>query len=245
MSYPIKNMYVEVLDPKYLDKPREFERQKQINLNLLTSFIAVGSTGSFKTNSVLQIILAYGDVWDSFTLCARTTDEPLYRWFTDYMQEQLRLGKIQWSLICDDLSELPPLDAPKGAKDAPYSYGSEKSLNHCVIVDDYIMSSPAKLAVLNDMFTRGRKYGITLFVMSQDWRQTPLYFKRNATYFILKAIPPRQIKRIAGDVTSDITPEEFVKRYSAAMKEPHDFFLVDKSQSSMGRPELLYRRNLG
>jgi hypothetical protein len=29
------------------------------------------------------------------------------------------------------------------------------------------------------------------------------------------------------------------------MKEPHDFFLVDKSQSSMGRPELLYRRNLG
>lgn len=114
-----------------------------------------------------------------------------------------------------------------------------------MIVDDYIMSSPAKLAVLNDMFTRGRKYGITLFVMSQDWRQTPLYFKRNATYFILKAIPPRQIKRIAGDVTSDITPEEFVKRYSAAMKEPHDFFLVDKSQSSMGRPELLYRRNLG
>lgn len=93
MSYPIKNMYVEVLDPKYLDKPREFEHQKQINLNLLTSFIAVGSTGSFKTNSVLQIILAYGDVWDSFTLCARTTDEPLYRWFTDYMQKQLRLGK--------------------------------------------------------------------------------------------------------------------------------------------------------
>jgi hypothetical protein len=74
MSYPIKNMYVEVLDPKYLDKPREFERQKQINLNLLTSFIAVGSTGSFNTNSVLQIILGYGDVWDSFTFCARTTD---------------------------------------------------------------------------------------------------------------------------------------------------------------------------
>ena len=245
MSYPIKNMYVEVLDPKYLDKPRMFERQKQINLNLLTSFIAVGSTGSFKNNSVLQIILAYGDVWDSFTLCARTTDEPLYRWFADHMEEQLRLGKIRWSLICDDLSDLPPLDAPKGQKNAPYSYGSEKQLSHCVLVDDYILSSPAKLAVLNDMFTRGRKYGITLFVMSQDWRQTPLYFKRNATYFILKAIPPRQIKRIAGDVTSDITPEEFVRLYHSAMKESHDFFLVDKSISSMGKSELMYRRNLG
>ena len=244
MSWPIQNMYVDVLHPKYLDKPRVFERQKQINLNLLSSFIAVGSTGSFKTNSVLQIILAYGDVWDSFTLCARTTDEPLYRYFKDYMEEQLRLEKIQWSLICDDLSDLPPLDVPKGQKDAPYSYGSEKQLSHCVIVDDFIMSSPSQLAVLNDMFTRGRKYGITLFVMSQDWRQTPLYFKRNATYFILKAIPPRQIRRIAGDVTSDITTEEFVRKYNAAMKEPHDFFLVDKSVSSMGTPHM-YRRNLG
>ena len=239
-------MYTKVLDPKYLDPPREFERQKQIHLNLLSSFVVVGSTGSFKTNSVLQTILAYGDVWDSFTLCARTTDEPLYRWFKDHMDQQLRLEKIQWSLICDDLSDLPPLDAPKGGqqKDAPYSYGSEKQLNHCVIVDDFILSSPSKLAVLYDMFTRGRKYGITLFVMSQDWRHTPLYFKRNATYFILKAIPPRQIRRIAGDISSDLTTEEFVHKYKEAIKEPHDFFLVDKSVSSMGTPHM-YRRNLG
>ena len=94
MSWPIQNMYVDVLDPKYLDKPRKFDpvRQKQIHLNLLTTFIAVGSTGSFKTNSVLQIILAYGPVWDSLLLCSRTLDEPLYNWYRDYMVEQKREG---------------------------------------------------------------------------------------------------------------------------------------------------------
>ena len=113
MSWPIKNMYLDVLDPKYLDKPRTFDHQKQIHLNLLSIFIAVGSTGSFKTNSVLQIILAYGPVWDSFTLCAKTLDEPLYNWLKDYLAEQKRQGKIKWYRVCDDLLDLPPLDPPK------------------------------------------------------------------------------------------------------------------------------------
>ena len=267
MSWPIQNMYTDVLDPKYLDKSRTFERQKQIQLNLLSIFIIVGSTGSFKTNSALQIILAYGAVWDSFTLCAKTLDEPLYNWFRDYMAQQKRQGHTKWYRVCDDLLDLPPLDRPKQpgpllddsdddeegdddgkkqqGKPEPYYYGAEKQLNHCIIVDDAIMESPKKLAVLHDYVTRGRKYGITLFVLSQDWYRTPLYWKRNATYFVLKAIPPRQLKRLAGDVTSDITPSEFVEKYNASMQKKHDFLLVDKSLTSAGQMELMFRRNLG
>ena len=259
----MQNMYVDVLDRKYLEKPRTFDRQQQIHLNLLSLFIAVGSTGSYKTNSVLQIILAYGEVWDSVTLCAKTLDEPLYAWYRDYLAEQKRQGKIKWYRICDDLADIPPLDRPKQPQpmvdsddeseddepkgEEPYYYGKEKLLNHCIIADDWIMESPKKLAVLNDAVTRGRKYGITLFVMSQDWYRTPLYFKRNATYFVLKAIPPRALKRAAGDITNDITAEEFVNRYKAAMVAPHDFFLVDRSLSTMahGNLELMFRRNLG
>ena len=215
---------------------------------------------------MLQIILAYGAVWDSFTLCAKTLDEPLYNWFRDYVAEQKRQNQIKWYRVCDDLLDLPPLDRPKQpgplmidsddddeddgdeaqqAKQESYYFGIEKQLNHCIIVDDAIMESPKKLAVLHDYVTRGRKYGITLFILSQDWYRTPLYWKRNATYFVLKAIPPRQLKRLAGDVTSDITPSEFVEKYNAAMQEKHDFLFVDKSLSSAGKMELLFRRNLG
>jgi hypothetical protein len=144
---------------------------------------------------VLQIILAYGPVWDSFTLCAKTLDEPLYNWFHDYMAEQKREGHIKWYRVCDDLLDLPPLDRAKrlsplmsdsdddededdekqkkDPKEEPYHYGAEKQLNHCIIVDDVIMESPKKLAVLHDYVTRGRKYGITLFILSQHWYRTP------------------------------------------------------------------------
>jgi hypothetical protein len=263
-AWPIQNMYEEVLSPEHLDKPRTFERQELIKLNLLSIFIAVGATGSYKTNSVLQIFLAYGPIWDSVTLSAKCLDEPLYNWFKTYLAEQKRQGKIKWYRISDDLAAIPPLDRPKQPQplmdsdddesaddqlesDEPYYYGKEKHLNHCIIADDMIMESPKKLAVLNDAVTRGRKFGITLFVLSQCWYRTPLYCKRNATYFVLKSIPPRALKRAAGDITDDITAAEFVHRYKAAMVAPHDFFLIDRSLStlSQGNHELMFRRNLG
>jgi hypothetical protein len=258
MSWPILNMYTQVLSPEFLDKPRTFPRQTLIRLNLLTTFVAVGSTGSYKTNSVLQIILAFGSIWSSFCLCAKTTDEPLYNWFQSHMAQQKREGNINWYRVCDDLLDLPLLDRPKQPQplvddsdsedveiEEPYYYGKEKQLNHCIVVDDAIFESPKKLARLNDIVIRGRKYGITLFVISQDWTRTSLTIKRNATYFVLKAIAPRQLKRIAGDVTSDISSEEFVRRYNAATQESHHFMLVDKSLTSAGTLELMFRHNLG
>jgi hypothetical protein len=62
---------------------------------------------------------------------------------------------------------------------------------------------------------------------------------------VLKAIPPRQLKRLAGDITNDISSGEFVEKYNAALQEKHDFMLIDKSLSSAGQLELMFRRNLG
>ena len=71
------------------------------------------------------------------------------------------------------------------------------------------MESPKKLAVLHDYITRERRYGITLFIVSQNWYRTLLYANRNATYFVLPAILPKQLDCLAGDVTSDITLSHF------------------------------------
>ena len=60
MSYDIQNMYAEVLDEKYLDQPRSFPNQQRIHTELLSRYLIVGSTGSMKTNTALQIMLAHG-----------------------------------------------------------------------------------------------------------------------------------------------------------------------------------------
>ncbi|MGI0134422.1 MAG: hypothetical protein ACREBW_05640, partial [Candidatus Micrarchaeaceae archaeon] len=73
----------------------------------------------------------------------------------------------------------------------------------------------------------------------------PLFWRRNFTYAAFKNITTRQLKRIAGDVTSDITPNRFVELYQQAIQRKQDWFFVDKSSSSQGDLSLMFRRNLG
>jgi hypothetical protein len=235
MSYEIRNMYEDVLDEKYLDKPRQFVNQSIIHTELLSRYLIVGSTGSMKTNSAIQIMLAHGPkVFDTFTVCCLSLDEPLYRWLQDYVAEEQRQGRVKWSIFCTDLTQLPPLT----------HYEKEKHLSHYVLIDDMMNQSKAELNMLMVWFMKSRKVGVTLSLLSQDWVRIPVFFRRNFTYAVFKNVSVRQLKRICGDVTSDVTADRFVELYQQAMQRKQDFFFVDKSVSSQSTP-LMFRRNLG
>ncbi len=235
MNYEIQNMYEEVLDEKYLDKPRPFPNQQRIHTELLSRYLIVGSTASMKTNTALQIMLAHGKIWDTITVCCLSLDEPLYRWLQDYVAEEKRQGRIKWAIFCTDLTQLPPLQ----------HYEEQKHLNHYVLIDDMMTQSKSELSVLNSWFMKSRKAGVTLLVLSQDWVRIPVFFRRNFTYAVFKNVNVRQLKRICGDVTSDITPDRFVELYREAVQKKQDFFFVDKSGLSQGDMGLMFRRNLG
>ena len=234
--YDVQNMYEEVLDTKYLDAPRHYANQEQIRCELLSRYLIVGSTASMKTNTALQIMLAHGPgVFDTFTVCCHSLDEPLYRWLQDYVAGEQRQGRVKWAVFCTELTELPPLE----------EYEKEKHLNHYVLVDDMIHQSKAQLNLLNKWFMKSRKAGVTLLVLSQDWTRIPIFWRRNFTYAVFKNVSARQLKRIAGDVTSDVSPARFVELYQEAMQRKQDWFFVDKSSSSQGDLTLMFRRNLG
>ena len=235
MGYEIQNMYEEVLDEKYLDTPRHYPNEEQMRCELLSRYLIVGSTGSMKTNSALQIMLAHGSVWDTITVCCLSLDEPLYRWLQDYVAEEKRQGRIKWALFFTDLTQLPPLQ----------HYEEQKHLSHYVLIDDMMSQCKSQLDILNSWFMKSRKAGVTLVVLSQDWVRIPVFFRRNFTYAVFKNVNVRQLKRICGDVTSDVAPERFVEMYRQAIKQKQDFFFVDKSASSQGNMALMFRRNLG
>jgi hypothetical protein len=92
--------------------------------------------------------------------------------------------------------------------------------------------SKEDLKLVDPFFMKSRKAGITLHVLSQDWTRLPLFWRRNFTYAVFKNISARQLRRIAGDVTSDITPSQFVELYQQAIQRKQDWFFVDKSSSS-------------
>ena len=234
--YDVQNMYEDVLDEKYLDRPRFYAKQDQIGCELLSRYLIVGSTGSMKTNTALQLMLAHGDgVYHTFTVCCQSLQEPLYLWLQDHVAEEQRQGRVKWSIFCTDLKQLPSLQ----------HYEKEKDLNHFVLLDDLITSSKEDLKLIDPFFMKSRKAGIDLYVLSQDWTRIPLFWRRNFTYAAFKNISARQLKRIAGDVTSDITPDRFVELYQQAMRRKQDWFFVDKSSSSQGNLSLMFRRNLG
>jgi hypothetical protein len=233
-SYDVQNMY-EVLDEKYLDRPRHFDNESRIHCELLSRYLIVGSTASMKTNSAIQIMLAHGRIWDTFSVCCLSLDEPLYRWLQDYVAEEQRQGRVKWAIFCTDLKQLPPL----------HHYEKEKHLNHYCLIDDMINSSKKDLKLVDLLFMKSRKAGLTVHVLSQDWTRIPLFWRRNFTYAVFKSINARQLKRIAGDVTSDVTPNRFVELYQQAIQRKQDWFFVDKSCSSQGNLSLMFRRNLG
>jgi hypothetical protein len=235
MNYEIQNMYEEVLDEKYLDKPRPFPNQQRIHTELLSRYLIVGSTASMKTNTALQIMLAHGSVWDTITVCCLSLDEPLFRWLQDYVDDEKRQGRVKWAIFCTNLTQLPPLQ----------HYEEQKHLNHYVLIDDMMTQTKSELSILNSWFMKSRKAGVTLLVLSQDWVRIPVFFRRNFTYAVFKNVNVRQLKRICGDVTSDITPDRFVEMYRETMQRKQDFFFVDKSGSSQGDMGLMFRRNLG
>jgi hypothetical protein len=235
MNYEVQNMYEAVLHEKYLDKPRPFLNQQKIHCELLSRYLIVGSTASMKTNTALQIMLAHGPIWDTITVVCLSSDEPLYRWLQDYVAEEKREGRIKWSIFCTDLTQLPSLK----------HYEKQKQLNHYVLIDDMMTQSKSELNILNTWFMKSRKAGVTLLVLSQDWVRIPVFFRRNFTYAVFKNVNVRQLKRICGDVTSDITPDRFVELYRQAIQRKQDWFFVDKSSSSQGNMALMFRRNLG
>jgi hypothetical protein len=234
-SYDVENMYEQVLEEKYLDTPRLYAKQDQIRCELLSRYLIVGSSGSMKTNSALQIMLAHGKIWDTYTVFCPSLDEPLLRWLQDYVAEEQRQGRVKWAKFCTELKQLPSLQ----------EYEKEKDLNHYVLLDDLMSCSKEDLKIVDPWFMKSRKAGITLHVLSQDWTRLPLFWRRNFTYAVFKNISARQLRRIAGDVTSDITPSRFVELYQQAIQRKQDWFFVDKSSSSQGQLPLMFRRNLG
>jgi hypothetical protein len=117
-NYDVQNMY-EVLDERYLDTPRHYDNESRIHCELLSRYLIVGPSGSMKTNTALQIMLAHGKIWDTYTVFCPSLDEPLLRWLQDYVVEEQRQGRVKWAKFCTEFKQLPSLQEYEKEKTSP------------------------------------------------------------------------------------------------------------------------------
>ena len=227
---PTRNFY-ELIDKKFLTDQVTYPNFKYTNIAIPSRICVLGSSGSCKTNWLMNFIAAVG-VFDRITLYAKQLEEPLYMALVEgYKKLGKKLG-ITLIEAFDNLDNVIP------------STDYDVRLNNLVIVDDFMNSEAKKLAPIIDMFSMGRKNNITTVYIAQDYFEgIPKKIRRNTNLLIImKLESPSDMKRIIAEqsISKEHVPT-LVKFLETIRKESiRNFLLIDKTTND---DSLKFRKN--
>lgn len=222
-SYEMINFY-EKIDKKLLlnNNNPNFDKHK---LKLPFRMIIVGSSGSYKTGTLLNLIKVFNGTFSKIVIISKNLDEPLYKWLRGKIKEDDGL------FMYEGLENTPDLD----------TFFNQKE-NNLIIWDD--MQNEKNLKTVSNYFIRCRKMNVSAIFIAQSYFIQDKDFKnirRNCNYIIIKKINSiRDINTIIREYSLDITKEEFNKMYQNIIKENLTNFLLLDVDSP---PEERFRKN--
>lgn len=206
----MQNNYT-TLAAKYKTKSYNPNLHKTHEIEIPARILIVGSSGSGKTNCLLNLLkVAFTNTFSHIYLCVKNADEPLYRQLID------KLG--------DDLTLFEDGDVPR-LQDLPINE------EQCIIFDDLIGEKNVT-ATIEEFFKMGRKKGITSIYLSQSYYRTPKFIRDNLTYVIIKKITSnRELKAILNDYPlGDLTIDQLKKMYTECVRKFENVMMIDLLQ---------------
>lgn len=220
MPPKVHNFYEKV--PKKLLDKRPNPHYEEHGIKVPFRMLIVGSSGSGKTNTVLNLINAMPETFMSIHIITKNADEPLYR----YLQTLIPADQLE---ILEGVENIPDLDK------------FDKKENHLVIFDDLILDD---LREVGQYFIRARKLGVSCCFLSQSYINPDKNFKlmrRNCSYLILKKLGGmRDVATILREYSLGIDKKEFTKLYEKATGGGiNDFLMIDNEAP----PEQRFRFN--
>ena len=107
-----------------------------------------------------------------------------------------------------------------------------------LIFDD--MLNDLSFPVISEIYTRGRKRGISTIFLSQSFYSTPKILRQNINYcIILKLGGTRDVNAILREISIGLTKDELMYMYNDATKEKFNCLVVNLDKSGNDR----YRKN--
>jgi len=183
--------------------------------------LIVGSSGSGKTNTLLELIKRMSDTFEQIIICCKSKCEPLY----DFLASKL---PIQFH----ENGDIPNIN--------DFKDGNKQTL---IIFDDLVlMKDQSKIA---EFYIRSRKYNISCIYLSQSYYKTPKVIRININYLILKKLPStRDLKMVLNEnsIVSEhllesggqMNLKELTAIYNDIIsKNKFDFILIDLDNSQM------------
>jgi hypothetical protein len=173
--------------------------------------LCLGGTGSGKSNALVNYISRSSGEFYKIIVCSfSTTDEPLYK-----MLESKNVELI------DNIEDVPLLsDFDDKNKDKP----------KLIVFDDFInLPKKSQMKPINDFLISGRKFGFTVWLMSQDYASVPKVIVRNINYFILFKINDNISLNniIRNHNIADVDSSIIKSACNISTNTPPNFFLID------------------
>ena len=192
--------------------------KEPFNPNFNIHKLIIGSSGSGKSNCVLNLIKQFNGTFSSIDIYTRQPDEPLYKFLNETYKKQNKLNEEPLLNIFEGIDELKDLK----------KYDPDE--NHLVIFDDMILEK--NLSRVAEYYIRCRKRGVSVIFISQsyymnnqDWK----IIRKQANYIIIKKIASiKELISIIKDYSLSLSKERFLKLYEDITKEnKFNFLLLD------------------
>jgi hypothetical protein len=205
----VVNFYEQLPKPK--DKYETNPNFDIHGLEIPFRMLAIGATGSMKTNSILDIFQKFSGTFHHLTVICRNKDEPLYNLLSDSLpKDQLTMIEIEG----DDLAELPTMDGLNS--DSPHTM---------VIFDDLCLVK--KQDAICEFFIRARKVNISCAYLTQAYYQTPKVVRINCNYIMLKKIDSRNdLRMILSEYSLEVDVNQLTRLYTICTDTKLDWLLI-------------------
>lgn len=208
--------YYDKLPSKYQNKGSSYPNFDKVQIKLPFRMLVVGTSGSCKTNAVMNIMNSI-NAFTRIFLYAKDIEEPLYKCLIDSLEAlEVNVGRtiITYS---SDVNDVPSADE------------FDKNETNLVIFDDLITENIKKLKPVADLFIRGRKKNISSIFISQSYFMTPKIIRQNVNYIVIKKINGKgDLRRIISENNIGVSVDDVQRMYNYVISEGQlNFFLID------------------
>lgn len=198
--------------------------------------IVAGMSGAGKTNLVMNALFnpEHKMTFDKVIICSKMANtEDKYKWLKDRLEkiaEQIAeaTGEEIPELVksYNNLDDLPPVQELA----TPIAEGGDEQI--ILILDDFMKETTTdkkNIPKLLDYFIIGRKYNVSVIILTQKYHAINLEMRAQCRYWVLFGVTSRELDQIYRDLpVLGLDTKEFKKMFNENVVEDHSLIIVDK-----------------
>jgi hypothetical protein len=221
--------FYDALPKKFRQEERDYPAKKELGISLPFRMCIVGSTGSGKTNFLMNLVRKM-NAFTRIMLFAKDLEEPLYASFIDLFRKIEKETNTTILIASNKIEEIPPVST------------TNKQDNTLLIIDDMMTEKHDKLAPVVEYWIRGRKQQVSCCYLAQAYHAIPSNIRKNSDYLVLTKIKTLDdLHRILREYTLGTTKEEIERMYNEAAEFPHVFMIDTATKDQAMRFRRDYR----